>query len=444
MTDAPATRYVKSGDFNIAYQTVGDGDIDLVYVSGWVSHLEVDWEDRHSGRFLRRLGSFSRLIRFDKRGTGLSDRVDAQHLPTLEERIDDVRAVMDAVGSERAALFGLSEGGPMSILFSASHPDRVSGLILCGTAATVGADDTEMGVSRQKLEGMIRLCEEKWGGPVMAEVFSPSMAADTEYLEWYAKRLRMSASPGAAVGYIRMNFEIDVRHVLPAVRVPTLVIHRTGDRIVPLVAGRYLATHIPGARLVELPGDDHVPWVGDTEPVLGEIEEFLTGVRQGGDDDRVLATVLFTDIVSSTERAGQLGDRGWTDVLDRHDEMARRHVERFRGRLVKFTGDGVLATFDGPARAVRCAAALRDVAGELGVDVRAGLHTGEVEMRGDDIGGIAVHIAQRICSAAGSREILTSSTVKDLVVGSGLTFADRGVQQLRGVADQWRAFAVEI
>ena len=401
MTNVPTTRYVQSGDFNIAYQVMGEGDIDLVFVSGWVSHLEVDLEGRHFARFFRRLASFSRVIRFDKRGTGMSDRVDAHHLPTLEERIDDVRAVMDAVGSERAALLGLSEGGPMSILFSASHPDRVAALILCGTAATVAAADAPPGVPRERLEAMIRLCEEHYGGPVFADVFSPSMAKDPEYLDWYAKRLRMAASPGAAVGYIRMNFEIDVRHVLPAVRTPTLVLHRTGDRIVPLDAGRYLASHIPGARLVELSGDDHVPWVGETEPLVGEIEEFLTGVRRSAEDDRLLATVLFTDIVASTERAGLLGDRGWKDLLDQHDQLARRHVEHFRGRVVKFTGDGVLATFDGPARAVRCAAAFRDAVGELGVDVRAGVHTGEIEMRGDDIGGIAVHIAQRICSAAG-------------------------------------------
>jgi len=276
---------------------------------------------------------------------------------------------------------------------------------------------------------------------VMADVFTPSLAKDPEYLDWYARRLRTAASPGAATGYLRMNFELDVRNVLSAVRVPTLVLHRIGDRIVPLEAGRYLASHIPDARLVELPGDDHVPWVGDAETALGEIEEFLTGVRRSHEDDRVLATVLFTDIVSSTERASHLGDRSWKELLDKHDHMARRQVERFRGRVVKFTGDGVLAMFDGPARAVRCAAALRDGAEDLGVDVRAGLHTGEIEMRGEDIGGIAVHIAQRICSAAASREIVASSTVKDLVAGSGLAFADRGVHQLRGVPDQWRAFA---
>ena len=444
MADAPATRYVKSGDYNIAYQVVGEGDVDLIIVSGWVSHLEVDLEGRLYDRFVRRLASFSRLIRFDKRGTGMSDRVDPRNLPTLEERIDDVRAVMDAVGSERAALLGMSEGGPMSILFSATHPERTSALILFGTAATVGAGEDPTGISRRKLEDMLRRCEEGWGGPLFADVFSPSLADDPEYLDWFAKRLRMAASPGAATGYLKMNLELDVTPVLGSVRVPTLVLHRHGDRIVPLEAGRYLASNIPGARFLELPGDDHVPWVGDTESVVGEIEELLTGIRQSTEDDRILATILFTDIVSSTEQAGRLGDRGWREILDRHDRITHRHVERFRGRVVKFTGDGVLATFDGPARAVRCAAALRDDLNNVGVDIRAGLHTGEIEIRGEDIGGIAVHVAQRICSTAGSREIVASSTVRDLVAGSGLTFDDRGLQDLRGLPDRWRAFSVAV
>ena len=442
--DVPTTRYVKSGEFNIAYQVVGEGDVDLIFVSGWVSHLEVDWEGWLYARFVRRLASFSRLIRFDKRGTGMSDRVDPLNLPTLEERIDDVRAVMDAVGSERAALLGISEGGPMSILFSATHPDRTTALILFGTSATVGAGEDPTGISRQKLEGMLRLCEEQWGGPVFADVFSPSMAKEPEYLDWFAKRLRMGASPGAATGYLKMNLELDVTHVLGSVRVPTLVLHRTGDRIVPVEGGRYLASNIPGARFLELPGDDHVPWVGDTEPVIGEIEELLTGIRQSAEDNRILATILFTDIVSSTEQAGRLGDRGWKELLDKHDEITHRHVERFRGRVVKFTGDGVLATFDGPARAVRCAAALRDDLNNVGMDIRAGLHTGEIEIRGEDIGGIAVHVAQRICSTAAAREIVTTSTVRDLVAGSGLTFDDRGLQDLRGLPDRWRAFSVAV
>lgn len=437
------TRYVKSGDFNIAYQVLGEGAIDLVFIPGWVSHLEVGWDDPFLARFLRRLASFSRLILFDKRGTGLSDRVSVHELPTLEERIDDVRAVMDAVGSERAAVFGVSEGGPMSVLFSATQPTRTSALILCGTAARVVRDESyPWGLPPEQLESLIRLCEEQWGGPVMLDLFAPSMAHDADYRECFARRLRMGASPGAAVGYIRMNFDVDVRDVLAAVRVPTLVLNRTGDRLISPETGRDLAARIPAARFVELPGQDHIPWLGDSEPLLGEIEEFLTGIRRDPDDDRVLATVLFTDIVSSTERAGRMGDQSWTDLLDAHDNLARRHVERFRGRVVKFTGDGVLATFDGPARAVRCAASLRDAVADLGVEVRAGLHTGEIEMRGADIGGIAVHIAQRICSVAHSREIVASSTVKDLVAGSGLSFADRGVHRLRGVPDEWPAFTV--
>lgn len=444
MIDTPTTRYVKSGDFNIAYQVFGEGDVDLVVVPGWVSHLELDLEDRHYGRFARRLASFSRLIRFDKRGTGLSDRVDPHNLPTLEERIDDVRAVMDGVGSERAALLGISEGGPMSILFSATHPDRTTALILFGTAATVGAGEDPTGISRRTLEDILRGVEEHWGGPVLVEIFCPSLADDPEYLDWYAKRLRMAASPGAAIGYLKMNLDLDVTDVLGSVRVPTLVMHRTGDRVVPLEAGRYLASNIPGARLLEFAGEDHVPWVGDNESVVGEIEELLTGIRQSTEDDRILATILFTDIVSSTEQAGRLGDREWKELLDRHDEITRRQVERFRGRVVKFTGDGVLATFDGPARAVRCAAALRDDLGNFGMDIRAGVHTGEIEVRGEDIGGIAVHVAQRICSTAGAREVVASSTVRDLVAGSGLTFDDRGLQDLRGLPNQWRAFSVSV
>jgi len=437
------TRYVKSGDFNIAYQVVGEGAVDVVFIPGWVSHLEVGWEDPLIARFLRRLASFTRLILFDKRGTGLSDRVSVPDLPTLEERIDDVRAVMDAVGSERAALFGLSEGGPMSILFSATHPARTSALILCGTVAKVVRDeDYPWGLPREQLEDLVRLCEEEWGGPVLIDLMAPSLAHDADYRDRYARRLRMAASPGAAVGYLRMNFDVDVRGILPTVRVPTLVLHRIGDRLVQLEASRDLAARIPGARFVALPGEDHVPWVGDTSPLIGEVEEFLTGIRHGPEEDRVLATVLFTDIVSSTERAGEMGDRSWKDLLDAHDDVTRRQVERFRGRVVKFTGDGVLATFDGPARAVRCATSLRDAVADLGVEVRAGLHTGEIEVRGEDIGGIAVHIAQRMCSAAASREIVTTSTVKDLVAGSGLSFADRGLQTLRGVPDKWHAFTV--
>lgn len=437
------TRYVKSGEFNIAYQVVGDGAVDLVLIPGWVSHLEVGWEDPLQARFLRRLASFSRLILFDKRGTGMSDRVSVQQLPPLEERVDDVRAVMDAVGSERAALFGLSEGGPMAVLFSAAHPARTSAVILYGTVAKVVWDETyPWGLRPEEVERFIRLCEEQWGEPVMVDLFAPSLAQDPEFRASFARRLRMGASPGAVVGYIRMLCDVDVRHVLPMVRVPTLVLSRRGDRLTHPDAGRDLAARIPGARFMELPGEDHTPWVGDTEPLVGEIEEFLTGIRHRPDDDRVLATVLFTDIVSSTERAGEMGDQRWKDLLDAHDDLARQQVERFRGRLVKFTGDGVLATFDGPARAVRCATTLRDGVAGLGVEVRAGLHTGEIELRGADIGGIAVHIAQRICSVAHSREIIASSTVKDLVAGSGLHFADRGVHRLRGVPDEWHAFTV--
>ncbi len=442
VTDCPTARYRRSGEVNIAYQVVGEGPIDLVFIPGWVSHLEVGWDDPLLTRFLRRLASFSRLILFDKRGTGLSDRVSDHALPTLEERIDDVRAVLDAVGSERAAVVGFSEGGLMSVLFGATHPARTSALVLIGSLAKVVRDETcRWGFLPEEMEALIHLCEEHWGEPVMAEIFAPSMVHDAAYLERFARRLRMAASPGAAIGYIRMNLGVDVRAILPAIRVPTLVLHRVGDRLIGIGAGRDLAARIPGARFVALAGEDHLPWIGDIEPLVGEIEEFLTGVRRGAENDRVLATILFTDIVSSTRRASEMGDRSWRELLDAHDDIARRLVERFQGRVVKFTGDGLLATFDGPARAVRCAASVRDAVTELGIDVRAGLHTGEIEVRGADIGGIAVHIAQRICAVAGSREIVTSSTVRDLAAGSGLAFADRGVQSLRGVADEWRVFA---
>ena len=437
----PKTKYARSDDVRIAYQISGDGPFDVVWAPGTMSHLDLDWEIPQRALFFERFSKFCRLIRFDKRGTGLSDR--PVKMATLEERTDDIRAVMDDVGIERANIFGVSEGGSMAVLFSAFHPARTSALILCGTVARLVRDEGyPWGLRPEQLEDLIRLCEEQWGGPVMIDLMAPSMAHDAEYRDRYARRLRMGASPGAAVGYIRMNFDVDVRGVLPAVRVPTLVLQRTGDRLVQLEAGRDLAARIPGARFVELPGEDHTPWVGDIDPLIGEVEEFLTGIRHGPEEDRVLATVLFTDIVSSTERAGEMGDRGWKELLDAHDHLTRQQVERFRGRVVKFTGDGVLATFDGPARAVRCAASLRDAVADLGVEVRAGLHTGEIQVRGEDIGGIAVHIAQRICSGAGSREIVASSTVKDLVAGSGLSFADRGLQTLRGVPDKWRSFTV--
>ncbi len=435
----PATRYAKSGDVNIAYQVVGEGPLDLVLVPGFASHVEHAWEDPSLARFLRRLASFSRLILFDKRGTGLSDRVSVTELPTLEQRMDDVRAVMDAVGAEQAALLGVSEGGPMSTLFAATYPERTTALVAYGAfAGRVGLPP-----SPEQVQPFLDAIERNWGQGFGIGLFAPSMANDESCRQWWARYERLALSPGAAVALVRMNMEIDTRHVLPAIRVPTLVLHRAGDRMVSVEQGRYLAEHISKAKYVELPGDDHAPWIGDQDAILDEIEEFLTGVRHGPDPDRVLATVLFTDIVGSTQRAVELGDRRWRDLLDGYYGVAHKELGRFRGREVKTTGDGFLATFDGPARGIRCACAIGDGARQLGIDSRAGLHTGECEVMGEDVGGIAVHIGARVAAEAGAGEVLVSSTVKDLVAGSGISFQDRGIHALKGVPGDWRLFAVQ-
>jgi len=437
----PETRYTKSGDIHIAYQVTGSGPLDLVWVPGFVSHLEYQWEYAASARSLERLGAFSRLIRFDKRGTGLSDRV--AEIPTLEQRMDDVRAVMDAVGSERAALFGISEGGPMSCLFAATYPERTSALVLYGSYARRSwAPDHPFGMTGVDYEARMARMEREWGGPMGVDIWAPSAVSDEAFKQWWANYLRLAASPGAMLAVMRMNREIDVRLVLSAVRVPTLVLHRIGDRLTPVEQGRYLAGHIPGARFVELPGDDHLPWFGDVDAILDEIEEFLTGVRHHAEADRVLATVLFTDIVASTERAAAIGDRGWRALLDSYYAAVRRELARFRGREIDTAGDGMFATFDGPARAIRCASAITGAVRQLGVEVRAGLHTGECEVMGEKVGGIAVHIGARVASQAGPGEVLVSNTVKDLVAGSGIRFEDRGAHTLKGVPGEWRLFAV--
>ena len=440
MPSPPKTQYAKSGDLHIAYQVMGTGPLDLVFVPGFVSHLEYQWEHPESARFLERLSSFSRLIRFDKRGTGLSDRVGG--IPTLEQRMDDVRAVMDAVGSERAALFGVSEGGPMSLLFAATYPERTSALVLYGSyARRAWAPDHPFGRTGEEMGRIIETMEREWGGPVGVEIWVPSMAGDERFRHWWANYLRLAGSPGTAVSVMRMNMEIDVRHVLPAVRVPTLVIHRTGDRLTRVEQGRYLAERIPAARLAELPGDDHVPFF-NSDQIIDEVEEFLTGTRHATEADRVLATVLFTDIVGSTERAAALGDRKWRELVEGYYLLARRELTRFRGREVDTAGDGFFASFDGPARAVRCAEAIAAGVRSLGIEIRAGLHTGECEVIGDKVGGIAVHIGARVASLARAGEVLVSSTVKDLVAGSGISFEDRGTQTLKGVPGEWRLFAV--
>jgi pimeloyl-ACP methyl ester carboxylesterase len=439
----PETRYARSGDVSIAYQVVGEGPLDLIFVSGWVSHLDAFWGEPSFARFLRRLASFSRLILFDKRGTGLSDRVPVAELPTLEERIDDVRAVLDAVGVERAALLGHSEGGPMCLLYAATFPERTAALVLIGTyARRLVADDYPFGATPEQYEAFLDEIETGWGGPVGLAVRAPSMEHDDRFRAWWSEYLRSSASPGAALALTRMNGEIDVRAVLGTIGVPTLVVHRSGDRSLPVEGARYLAERIRGARLVELPGVDHLPFVGDQNAILDEIEEFLTGVRRGTEIDRVLATVLFTDIVGSTERAIQLGDREWRDLLEGHHLLVRRELERWRGTEVATAGDGFLATFDGPARAIHCACAIRDSVRSLGLEIRAGLHTGECEIHGTTVAGIAVHIGARVSGLAGPGEVLVSSTVRDLVAGSGIEFEARGEHELKGVPEQWRIYSV--
>ena len=431
----PETRYAKSGDVHIAYQVIGSGPFDLVFVSGFISHVEHVWDEPRWSTFLERLASFSRLVCFDKRGTGLSDRVSAT--PTLEERMDDVRAVMDAVGSERAALLGISEGGPMSLLFAATHPDRTLALTLYGSYALF---PTAV-MSPVGLADYLEKVEELWGTGRLVPGFAPSLADDIAFRKWWARFERLGASPSAVKTLMRMNSEIDIRGILPVIRVPTLVMHRVGDPRVNVAAGRYLAEHIAGARYVELPGNDHLFCAGDSRRILDEIEKFLTGSLAHSETDRALATVLFTDIVGSTERAVALGDREWRHLLEMHDACVRRELARFRGKEIRTLGDGFLATFDGPARAVRCAEAIRDNVRDLGLEVRSGLHTGEIEILPNDVGGIAVHVAARVAHLAGPGEVLASSVLKELVAGSGLRFADRGVHALKGLPDGMRVFA---
>ena len=437
----PETRYARSGDVNIAYQVVGQGPRDLVLVPGWVSNIEVFWEEPSAPRFFQRLASFTRLILFDKRGTGLSDRVG--DLPNLETRMDDVRAVMDAVRSTRAALLGYSEGGPMCALFAATHPERTTALITIGSfARRIWAPDYPFGPTKEEWEGFVEAAVRDWGGAVGLEVRAPSMAGDPRFREWWARFLRTSASPGAVRALLQMNGEIDARSVLSAIRVPTLILHNAGDRTIPVAMSRYMAERIPGARYVELPGDDHLPFVSNADAILDEIEEFLTGVRRGAEPDRVLATVLFTDIVDATRRAAELGDRRWRDLLDAHHAVVREQLTKFRGREIDTAGDGFLAAFDGPARAVRAACSISDGVRPLGLDVRAGLHTGECEVMGPKLGGIAVHIGARVAALGRPGEVLVSSTVRDLVAGSGLRFEDRGTHALKGVPGEWHLFAV--
>lgn len=437
------TRYARSGDLRIAYQVHGDGPIDLLFAPGYLSHLEQNqWWPAYAA-FFERMASFSRLIVFDRRGTGLSDRILA--LGSFEELMDDIGVVLDAVGSERAALFGGAEGGPMCALFAATFPERTSALVLGASYARRGwAPDYPWGLDEETQQRILDGYEERWGRPGFgARAIAPTLADDERFQVWYAQAQRFSGTPASAREWFRITMEIDIRDVLPAIRVPTLVIHRTGDRVIPIESGRYLAQHIPDAKLAELPGQDHFPFVGDMDAIVDEIEEFLTGSRRNREPDRVLATVLFTDIVGSTELAAALGDRRWTELLAEHHRIVRRELDRHRGKVVRIEGDGTLSTFDGPARGVRCAAAIRSALAPLEVEIRAGLHTGEIELAATGAEGIAVHIGARVASLAAPGEVLTSSTVKDLVVGSGIEFADRGRHELKGVPGEWQLYAVD-
>lgn len=434
----PDTRYAKSGDVHIAYQVFGEGPLNVVFAPPAFTNVEHWWDEPDVSRWLLRLASYARVVMFDKRGTGLSDPV--ADFPGLDQRMDDLRAVMDASGMDQAALLGISEGSTISALFAATYPDRCRALVLYGGFARF----TSWFPTQEALEEFFGYVEQAWGSGDSVGKFAPSRANDPAFKSWWAKTERLGASPAAASAYMRMNSQIDISNIVSTIRVPTLVIHRRDDKTINVEGGRFFAEHIPGARYIELAGTDHIPFVGDNADEISDaIEEFLTGSRPPVAVDRVLATVLFTDIVGSTEKAAALGDHRWRHLLNNHHTTIRRALSRFRGHEIKTTGDGVLATFDGPARGVRCACAIADEIRPLGIEVRAGLHTGECELIGDDVGGIAVHIGARVAAIANAGEVLVSSTVKDLVAGSGLRFGDRGSHSLKGIPGEWRIFALE-
>ena len=440
----PETKYARVGeDSHVAYQVVGEGSIDLVYTAGWLGHVEAQWEYPAMARFLERLASFGRLLCFDRRGHGLSDPVDFENV-TLEQWMEDVRVVMDAAGSQRAALLGAGEGGPMTILYAATYPERTSALVLVNTSASMGRDpETPWGMPESVKEKVSQGVQRTYWDSAAAEIMLGNITSDERDQAQLRRLFRYATSPGSARRLARIAMDHDVRKVLPTVRVPTLVLHRSENPMRWVGHGRYLADHIADAKYVELPGNEEHPWSGEQDSVLDEIQEFLTGVRRAPEPDRVLATVLFTDVVSSTQRAAEAGDRRWREFFEDHKRIVRQELERQRGREVNTAGDGFLATFDGPARAVRCACAIVDSVRELGLDVRAGVHTGEIELSGDDVTGIAVHIGSRVQDLAGPGEVLVSRTVVDLVAGSGLAFADRGAHALKGVPGEWQLYAVE-
>ena len=442
MPVTPTTRYARSGDLHIAYQVVGEGPFDLVYAPGFISHVELNWESPYWSKILRHLSRFCRVIIFDKRGTGLSDR--AGGWPTLEERMDDIRAVMDDAGCDRAVLHGISEGGPMCMVFAALYPERTAALVLRGTGPRFeSGPDWPWGWSPEAAAPRLDAAEANWGTGAVLSWFIQGLADDPRAQEATGRFERFAASPGAARQLLEMNLQVDIRPALPAISAPALVLHRSGDYVVPIEAGRYTADHIRDASFVELPGNFHLSArSGEEDDAMDAVEQFLTGARGDHDIDRVLTTVLFTDIVGSTERASALGDQAWRDLLDLHDRAVRREIERFHGREIKTLGDGFLAAFDGPGRAVRCARAITDEARRIGVEVRSGLHSGECEVRGTDLAGIAVHIGARIGGLAQAGEVLVSTTVKDLVIGSGISFQDRGSHALKGIPDTWKLYSV--
>jgi class 3 adenylate cyclase len=434
MATPPDTKFTRSGDVQIAYQTYGEGELDLVSVGGPAPHLDVLWEDAGACRYLEGLGRFARVTRFDRRGTGLSDAISGQ--PTLEQQADDLAAVMDAVGLERAALFGDGDGGRTCALFAATRPERVTGLVVYGTSAT-GAE----AITPERRQEILDIIEQHWGEGALIPVWAPSMEGDTAFAQWWKRFERASTTPRTARDLLAMLAESDLRAQLGNIRAPTLVLHRRDDTLVPVEAERRLAESIPGANFVELSGTDNLSFTGDVDELVDEIEEFLTGARAHREPTRVLATVLFTDIADSTRRAAELGDRRWRDLLAKHDEVVRRELGRHGGREVKTVGDGFLAQFELPASAIRCAKAVRAALGDLGLDMRAGIHSGECELMGDDIGGLAVHIGARLCALADLNEILVSGTVRDIIVGSSIDLAERGQHELRGVPGRWAVYA---
>jgi class 3 adenylate cyclase/pimeloyl-ACP methyl ester carboxylesterase len=443
MSELPATDYARSGDLNIAYQRVGGGAPALLLIGDFGSHIEGQWEEPVLADFLRRLARIGSLITFDQRGTGVSDPVPAGTPPTLQDAMDDAVAVLDDAGVERAVLVAIGSGTPACCMLASTFPDRFERLVVVnGFARFSRAPDHPWGVPVEAREKVLAEVEAGWGKGGAAEILAPSLANDDAFRAWFARYRRLGASPRRAAEGMRVVFETDVRHVLSEIQVPTLVLHRTGDLHARVGHGRDLAARIPNATYVELPGVDHLPWIGDAGAILGEIEEFVAGERSLVDEDRILATVVFTDIVGSTEQAATLGDKRWSTLLDSHDEATRRQLARFRGREVNTTGDGFLATFDGPTRAVRCAVAIRDAARSVGVEIRVGVHTGECVVRGDDLGGLAVHIAARVGALAGPGEVFVSQTVKDLVAGSGIELTDRGTHALKGVPGEWRIYEV--